>query len=339
MAFLSFMMGMLLQAHFSKFVTDPDLDFEVRQEFYQLFGTFSRSVFVVFELTIGNWVPACRFVLEHGGELWAFLLLLFRIVVSFSVMQVISAVTMHETFKAAGMDDELMIMTHMSSQKKFGLKMHLFLNEADRDGNDTLDLKELEEALNDPRMRTWLQAMDLNIHEPRDAFAYVVRGQSMKGVGPVDNQLATYEDLTRGFARLRGAAKACDLLAVMEELKTLRHEEIPAVRHGLLETSEAISEVHRCVERLLLPTRSTSSCQPPVQGPPLCDTQAALEPDLREQPGTDSTQDSHSLLGAIRLPGKAPHDDVPDALRMEGADADFKEMPDGTPTPLTEHML
>merc|ERR1719469_358455 len=102
-----------------------------------------------------------------------------------------------------------MIQSHMINKRRFKKKMMDFMEEADMDNDGSVSLSELEIALQDPRIHTWLQAMELDIHEVRDVFAYNVRGQSLKAHGPVENSMIGFEDLTRGLARLRGSAQTC----------------------------------------------------------------------------------------------------------------------------------
>jgi len=95
-----------------------------RQTVYTYFGTFSRSMFSMFEITLGNWPPMSRILSEHVSEFFMFFGVLHKLTVGFAFVGVVNGVFMQETFKVAATDDgimlrakKLMIKTHMKKGK------------------------------------------------------------------------------------------------------------------------------------------------------------------------------------------------------------------------------
>merc|ERR1711881_203529 len=96
----------------------------------------------MFEVTLGNWVPVCRTLVENVSEWYSMVFIVYKITVGFAVVKVITGVFMHETFKVASTDDELMIVNQTRQAAKFRKKMHSFMNACDASGDGTLDRDE-----------------------------------------------------------------------------------------------------------------------------------------------------------------------------------------------------
>ena len=69
-------------------------DPEGQQRVFMYFGTFTRSFLSLFELTLANWAPVCRVLLEDVNEWWVVFCLLHKFTVGFAVVGVINAVLM-----------------------------------------------------------------------------------------------------------------------------------------------------------------------------------------------------------------------------------------------------
>merc|ERR1711971_733151 len=61
-------------------------------------------------------------------------------------------------------------------------------------------------ALNKPWLKTWLQALDIEAHDPNLLFDFLDNG---------DGQISAQE-LVGGIARLKGSARSVDLMALMQ---------------------------------------------------------------------------------------------------------------------------
>merc|ERR1719171_1141632 len=91
------------------FILNEEEPMEIRQQVFLYFGTFTRATLTMFEVTLANWVPACRLLSNNVNEAYAMLFILYKCVVGFAIIKVITGVFLHETFKVAQGDDELMI--------------------------------------------------------------------------------------------------------------------------------------------------------------------------------------------------------------------------------------
>merc|ERR1719223_1701739 len=100
----------------------------------------------MFEITLGNWVPPCRMLMRNVNEGYALFFVLYKVSVGFAVIKVITGVFLHETFKCASLDDELMIQNRRRMRRRFRAKMMMFFDEADGwgDPDDEITSEEFE---------------------------------------------------------------------------------------------------------------------------------------------------------------------------------------------------
>merc|ERR1712137_1052096 len=66
--FVEMMVGLFLINMLSKEIENPERLLSERLEIFMNFGTFSRAMISMTELTLGNFVPLCRFFTEKIGE-------------------------------------------------------------------------------------------------------------------------------------------------------------------------------------------------------------------------------------------------------------------------------
>jgi len=199
-----------------------------RHQAFEYFGTFSRSMLSMFELTIGNWIPISRFLHNQVSEWFGPFLLIYQCTICFAVVTVIRGIFLHETFQVANADDELMIMNKERQIKKHTRKMHQFLAEADDSGDGLLSREEFRSIVADSRVKAWLGSMELDV---RDAdLVYSLVDADLDG-------LLTPEELVRGFSLLRGPARSLDMVTSMRTVD----QKLTAVKGQLQSLSDRLA--------------------------------------------------------------------------------------------------
>merc|ERR1712232_306024 len=112
------MTAMVLTQLLSEYIQDESEPREIRFEVYKYFGTFFRSSLTMFEITLANWVPPCRLLMENVAKWYAILFVAYKLSVGFAVIKVITAVFIQQTLKVAANDQDLMIMQKRSQAAK-----------------------------------------------------------------------------------------------------------------------------------------------------------------------------------------------------------------------------
>merc|ERR1719324_1138922 len=84
--------------------------YEDRRAVYKYFGTFSRGMLSMFELTMGNFPPIAWTLAEKVSEWFILVCLIHKFVVGFAIIGCVNAVFTQETFKVALHDDYILKM-------------------------------------------------------------------------------------------------------------------------------------------------------------------------------------------------------------------------------------
>merc|ERR1719198_2319740 len=108
---------------------------EERQQVYEYFGTFSRSMLSMFEITLANWPPVARLLSENVSEFFMPICVVHKLLIGFAVVGVINGVFMQETFKVAATNDRIMIRQKEKAAKMHTAKMRRLFEQADDSGD------------------------------------------------------------------------------------------------------------------------------------------------------------------------------------------------------------
>merc|ERR550537_2166690 len=98
-----------------------------------------------------------------------------------------------------------MVMQKRRTKLKHVAKMLQFLRAADDSNDGLLQREEVKKILENPDMKVWLSAQDLDVCDVDLLFDFLDGGE-----GHISSQ-----ELIAGVARLKGAARSIDLVGLM----------------------------------------------------------------------------------------------------------------------------
>eukprot|EP00811_Abedinium_folium_P020843 NODE_2985_length_2110_cov_9.759960.p1 GENE.NODE_2985_length_2110_cov_9.759960~~NODE_2985_length_2110_cov_9.759960.p1 ORF type:complete len:616 (+),score=141.58 NODE_2985_length_2110_cov_9.759960:2-1849(+) len=221
--------GMFMNGQMSDYIEgEGNLDFATRVSLFKYFGSYTRSVLTMYEITLGNFVPVCRLFFEDVNANYGLFICLYKFIVGFAVLKVISGVFLHETFRVAANDDELMVVQKMRATQKHVKKMKRLMKVTDTSGNGVCDRHEFMKALGDPTIKAWLASMDVEVDDIDMLYDTIDNGDG----------LITTEELIHGVARIRGAARSIDMLCMLTRM-TETLTEVRGVSSGIEELRQA----------------------------------------------------------------------------------------------------
>jgi len=194
-----------------------------QQEVFEYFGTFSRSVLSTFEMTLANWPPVCRLLLENVSEWFMIICIFHKLTVGFAVIGIINGVFIQETFRVAANDDFIMMHEKDWQQKTHSRKMRRLFEAGDASGDGYLDRKEFLALLDHAEARIWLSSMDLDPSDGDALFSFMDRDNDHK---------VSAAELIDGVTKLRGPARSLDLLMMMHRQDELFRLDMEAASEG-----------------------------------------------------------------------------------------------------------
>merc|ERR1719210_2351035 len=124
----------------------------------------------MFEITLDEWAPAARILQENVSDWWVLFSITHKLTIGFAVIGVINGVFMHETFKVATSDDNIMIRHKQRALKLHTQKMQNLFEAADESGDGLVDLEEFKVVMESPEVKIWLSAQELDVNDPERLF-------------------------------------------------------------------------------------------------------------------------------------------------------------------------
>merc|ERR1740121_1582103 len=209
MALLAAMMlvsGILMCQSLTDTIRNPKEDLELREWSYKFYGNAARATYTMFEVTMaGCWPNYVRPLIVRFGAAYGIFFIFYVAWVVFAVIRLITAIFLKETMDAANADTEMLAASQMRKKQAYLSKLRLFFDEADASGDGLLDFTELETVLANPRVKTWLQVLGLEVHETKSLFRLLDNGD---GLITVDDLRQDMHALRLGFEAAFGTDPA-----------------------------------------------------------------------------------------------------------------------------------
>jgi Ca2+-binding EF-hand superfamily protein len=206
---LALFMATLLESYFKS--GEPKVN---KQDVYEYYGTFTRALLTLFEISLGNFIPVTRLVATNVTEAYVVFAMLHKFSVGFAVIMVITGIFVQETMSVAKTDNTIMLNLKKSATRMHIKKMKSFFDLADADGSGCLDAEEFEEVCRDEQVKMWLAAQELDVSDAKAMFGMMCQ--------EIDSEEVTPEQLVKGMARLKGSARNLDMMSLRQENSELR---------------------------------------------------------------------------------------------------------------------
>merc|ERR1712048_1502864 len=171
--------GMFVSQMLQPYIQESSNDLETRIEVYKSWGTFTRAMVTMFEITLANWGPPCRFLMDHVNEWWAFFFVAYKCSIGFAVVQVITSVFIQQTFKVASHDEEVMITEKRNASRAYLRNLERLFQALDTSGDGIVTRKEFEAVLEDKEVSHWFAAMEVDVSEASQLFDVLDDGDGM----------------------------------------------------------------------------------------------------------------------------------------------------------------
>jgi len=215
---------------------EPEL-LQPQEEIYEKFGTFTRALLTMFEISLANWAPIVRLLMNNVSEWYAFFFLFYRCCVGFSVLAVISAVFISETMKVAANNKDILLMQRERAKNAYTKHLKMLFRTLDDSKDGFLSWDEFSHALANNDAKMWLSALEVDPQQAETLFRMLDKGS---GVISVD-------EFILGIMQLKGPAKSIDvvhLLSLVRRLDHLVRSRIPAPSKNDASTSR-VTDSHR----------------------------------------------------------------------------------------------
>jgi len=219
--FVMFMGGLFLAELTKAYIRDPNNDMKWRAWVYTHYGTGTRAIYTLFEVTLaGCWPNYFRPLIERVSGWYVIFSVIYISAVVFALIRIITAIFLKETLENASGDAEMIVNERAAKRQAYTEKLKDVFATVDVDGSGRVSLDEFHTVMSEPKVKTWLTHLELEVHDAEGLFRLLDDG---------DGEV-TYEEFLTGIMRLKGQARSIDVVAIMRTgdrtLNTCKHLQV-----------------------------------------------------------------------------------------------------------------
>eukprot|EP00928_Gymnodinium_smaydae_P073117 TRINITY_DN5635_c0_g4_i1.p1 TRINITY_DN5635_c0_g4~~TRINITY_DN5635_c0_g4_i1.p1 ORF type:complete len:568 (+),score=73.44 TRINITY_DN5635_c0_g4_i1:58-1761(+) len=202
--------GILVSQLLQDFIRDDGFDIELRREIHSFYGNAFISTYTFFEMTMsGCWPNYVTPVVKRVSSWYLVLFIPYITFVVFAVIRIITALFLKATMDIATSDAEMVAVEQMQKKEHMMRKLRMLFEDADESGDGLLTLPELESLMEDPKVKSWLNTLGLEVHETKLLFHLIDDGDGY----------ITADEFLRGVGRLKGSSRAMDTEALRQSVE------------------------------------------------------------------------------------------------------------------------
>eukprot|EP00930_Biecheleria_cincta_P001988 TRINITY_DN103066_c0_g1_i1.p1 TRINITY_DN103066_c0_g1~~TRINITY_DN103066_c0_g1_i1.p1 ORF type:complete len:615 (+),score=126.19 TRINITY_DN103066_c0_g1_i1:63-1907(+) len=236
--------GMIISQLAKPFLEDASISSEQRRQVFRYFGTFTKTTFTMFEIMFANWSPPARALLDNISDAYIGVIIVYRCVVGFAVLNIVNAVFVQQTMKVAQADHDFQVLQKQRQAEAYCTKLRAFFRTLDTSGDGLVSWQEFKVLLTDPKLKAWMSTLELEPYDLVHLFRMIDDG---------DGEISI-DEFMDGAMRLRGLARSIDVaqnLACSHRMDV----KLDAVLQGV---AKAIGDDARNMHKMAMAQRSIS---------------------------------------------------------------------------------
>jgi len=209
--------GLVLGQVVQSFITDDSHPVQKRFTTYEYFGTFTSTMLTMFEITHTNFAPAMRVLTSGVGEWTGWLVVVYRVLVSFAVLSVIQSVFIQQTLAVAA-SERNPETTSKAAQKKrdtYAAKLHNVFKQIDREAHGQIPKETFVNGFTNDAFKVLMASLDIGASDSE--FLFEVLDTDRSG-------FISLNEFVSGALRLQGTARAVDIVHVMNVVRRLERK-------------------------------------------------------------------------------------------------------------------
>merc|ERR1712196_516780 len=124
------------------FASDESIDAASRSTVFKYFGTYSKAMVTMFEITHVSYAPVARAMEAEMGEVYSWVFIIYRCTISFAFVGVIRAVFVSQTLQTAHNDPDLRALAKAKAHRAHDDRLKLAWQSLREYGSDDMLTKE-----------------------------------------------------------------------------------------------------------------------------------------------------------------------------------------------------
>merc|ERR1719464_844143 len=143
--------GMTVSQLLQPWFRDESVALERRRKVYRYYGTFTYAIITMFEVHLANWAPACWVLIDEVNQWYGLIMVVYRCLAGFAVLNVINAVFIQRTMKVAQGNADVMLMQKQKEAETYKRRLKDVFKLMDTSGDGCLTREEVDSMLEQPK--------------------------------------------------------------------------------------------------------------------------------------------------------------------------------------------
>jgi len=194
--------------------TRTDEEFEsIHDGIVLWYGSVFDTMYTLLASIVGgvDWADVIR-PLEKISMFYRVLFSFYIVFVVIGVLNVLTGIFVERACELSGLDRDLVIQTQIKRNETFLIEMKRIFEEADADGSGSICWNEFKRYLENDRVKAYLAFQQLDAFDARSLFDILTEGKDAE---------MSIERFISGCQRLRGQAKSVDMVAALQETRSI----------------------------------------------------------------------------------------------------------------------
>jgi len=278
--------GMILNQMVQAYLLDDSEADHKRRAVYEYYGTFTKTMITMFEITHTNYANASRVLIDNISEIYAWFIISYRVLVSFSVISVVQSVFIQQTLAIAETEKnpEVVVKAKKRQQNAYTRKLETLFTQIDKDNVGSITATQFKDAFSNESFKMLISAVEIDPRDGEMLFELI----DSDGSGRI-----SLEEFISGASRLRGSAKAIDLIHVMSVVRRV----------------EAILSFPSALPDAEIRQMSLDGHMPPVADIVSCSSKKPALPAEDEQASIEERVAVERIVSHTTVKSAAPDDD------------------------------
>lgn len=206
---------------------------------HSYFGTVDRSLYTLLQTMLGgvSWGEASN-ALMATGWVYPVLFFVYIVFVMLAVLNIITAVFVDNAMQIANTQRDVVVEKELEIKQAYIAEISQLFSEMDEDHSGSITWEEFEEYMDDERIRSYFNALELDTSDNKRLFQMLDTDNTGK---------VSTSDFLEGCLRLKGFARSIDANAILHEVKlhrSLLDVIVRTLQPGWDGTTRAFSEGH-----------------------------------------------------------------------------------------------
>jgi len=207
--------GLFLCSLLKGAIRDDTVKLELRLWLFKHYGSSLRAIYTLFEVTLaGCWPQYFRPLIEDVSGWYVVFVMTYITLVVFAMLRIITALFLKKTLQIAADDNDEMLSAQRSKVQKGLEKLSSIFAALDVSGDGRLSVDEFERAVSNSDVKTWLQVLEMEVHDVDALFQMIDDGDGF----------VTYDEFLQGIMRLKGQARTLDVIRIANKCDRIDKE-------------------------------------------------------------------------------------------------------------------